>query len=268
METPKDTQHKMGNERESQLTSSLPLRVVPHRDQSPSPSESLSNMSDDEEDFEQKNERRHQDLDYEDESGVDLDTTDLRHSILDSSSRTADSISDNKLSDYQLSRDAAYDGSSSRAQSFDDSESINGEYGEVEGPSKAQKLTEEVEHVIAEHVWNNAAIWIPPPPETDDEEVETNLVDEDEDDDDEVEWGSQSSSGNISNNSNKAQRRASLRTIVSGHFRALVAQLLHEHGLPVGEEGDDNSWLDIVSTRSLQAAKLVKPDTRDRKSVV
>jgi len=261
METSRDTQHKMGNERESQLTSSLPLRVVPHRDQSPSPSESLSNMSDDEEDFEQKNERCHQDLDYEDESGVDLDTTDLRHSILDSSSRTAESSSDNKLSDYQLSRDAAYDGSSSHAQSFDDSESINGEYGEVEGPSKAQTLSEEVEHVIAEHVWNNAAIWIPPPPETDDEEVETNLVDEDEDDDDEAEWGSQSSSGNISNNSNIAQRRASLRTVVSGHFRALVAQLLHEHGLPVGEEGDDNSWLDIVSTRSLQAAKLVKPNT-------
>lgn len=52
-----------------------------------------------------------------------------------------------------------------------------------------------------------------------------------------------------------------MRTVLDGHFRALVVQLLKGADVSVGEENYNESWLEIVSSLSWQAATFVKPDT-------
>lgn len=51
-----------------------------------------------------------------------------------------------------------------------------------------------------------------------------------------------------------------MRTVLDGHFRALVVQLLKGADVSVGEENYNESWLEIVSSVSWQAATFVKRD--------
>ncbi|KAA8541583.1 hypothetical protein F0562_022735 [Nyssa sinensis] len=51
-----------------------------------------------------------------------------------------------------------------------------------------------------------------------------------------------------------------MKTVVDGHFRALVAQLLQVDNLLMGEEDDKESWLEIITFLSWEAATLLKPD--------
>ncbi|KAH9305646.1 hypothetical protein KI387_010050 [Taxus chinensis] len=113
---------------------------------------------------------------------------------------------------------------------------------------------------------NNGIIWIPPEPEDEEDEKEISVFDDD-DDYDGVGWALPCSTGSFSDSESKNKDRASeenrkaMRAVVDGHFRALVAQLLKGEGVPVGEENDKESWLEIVTSLSWQAASLVKPDT-------
>lgn len=74
-------------------------------------------------------------------------------------------------------------------------------------------------------------IWIPPEPEDEQDEKET-VVFYDEDDDDDGGWGLPRSTGSLSDSEYKSKERSSeeyrkaMRSVVDGHFRALVAQLL------------------------------------------
>lgn len=109
-------------------------------------------------------------------------------------------------------------------------------------------------------------IWIPPEPEDEQDEQETGVFD-DEDDDDDGSWGLPRSTGSFSDTEYKSKERSSeeyrkaMRSVVDGHFRALVAQLLKGEDVPIGEENHRDSWLEIVTSLSWQAASLVKPDT-------
>lgn len=109
-------------------------------------------------------------------------------------------------------------------------------------------------------------IWIPPEPEDEQDEQETGVFD-DEDDDDDGSWGLPRSTGSFSDSEYKSKERSSeeyrkaMRSVVDGHFRALVAQLLKGEDVPIGEENHRDSWLEIVTSLSWQAASLVKPDT-------
>ncbi|MCO5576655.1 hypothetical protein L7F22_030470 [Adiantum nelumboides] len=111
-------------------------------------------------------------------------------------------------------------------------------------------------------VENTESIWVPPPPEDEDEEMAMSMVDDDDDDDDESGWGSLSSSEyRIREKVTAAQeQRRAMRSVVDGHFRALVGQLLDGEGL-VGDEYEKDSWLEIVTSVASQAASLLKPDT-------
>lgn len=109
-------------------------------------------------------------------------------------------------------------------------------------------------------------IWIPPEPEDEQDEKETGVFD-DEDDDDDGGWGLPRSTGSFSDSEYKSKERSSeeyrkaMRSVVDGHFRALVAQLLKGEDVPIGEENHRDSWLEIVTSMSWQASSLVKPDT-------
>ncbi|KAL9246272.1 hypothetical protein vseg_019828 [Gypsophila vaccaria] len=118
---------------------------------------------------------------------------------------------------------------------------------------------------------NNVLIWVPPPSE--DDEAGRNYFDYDDDDDDDdnednvaVSGGLFSSSSSLTNffpskeNHHELQKQP-LKTVIHGHFRALVSQLLHGEGIMTGNEDESHDWLDIVSALAWQAANFVSPDT-------
>lgn len=112
---------------------------------------------------------------------------------------------------------------------------------------------------------NNGLIWLPPEPEDEEDEREA-VVSDDEDDPGEDatgEWGYLRSSsfvvGELRNRdrSNEEHRKAMTR-VVDVHFRTLISQLLLAENLPAP---DHESWLDIITKLSWEAATLLKPDT-------
>lgn len=113
---------------------------------------------------------------------------------------------------------------------------------------------------------NEGLLWIPPEPEDEEDEREAVLFDDD-DEDGTGEWGYLRSSNSFgsgeyrSRDKSGEEHRKAMKNVVEGHFRALVAQLLQVENLPVGDENDRESWLEIVTSLSWEAATLLKPDT-------
>ncbi|KAK4428771.1 1-phosphatidylinositol-3-phosphate 5-kinase FAB1B [Sesamum alatum] len=114
---------------------------------------------------------------------------------------------------------------------------------------------------------NNGLIWLPPEPEDEEDEREAPITDDDDDDDageDATgEWGYLRSSSFIlgecrSRDRSNEEHRKAMKRVVDGHFRALISQLLQAENLPATEQ---ESWLDIITTLSWEAATLLKPDT-------
>ncbi|KAJ4953320.1 hypothetical protein NE237_030152 [Protea cynaroides] len=114
---------------------------------------------------------------------------------------------------------------------------------------------------------NNGMLWLPPEPEDMEDEREPVLFDDDDDDDGTGEWGYLRSSSSFGSGEYRNRDRSSeehrkvMKNVVDGHFRALVAQLLQVENLLVGEEDDKESWLEIITSLSWEAATLLKPDT-------
>nr|XP_043636882.1 1-phosphatidylinositol-3-phosphate 5-kinase FAB1B-like [Erigeron canadensis] len=116
---------------------------------------------------------------------------------------------------------------------------------------------------------NNGDLWLAPEPEDEEDEREGLLYDDDDDDggqdngDAVGEWGySNSGSGEFRNRdrSNEEHKKA-MKSVVDGHFRALVSQLLQVENLGVGDEDNKDNWLEIITSLSWEAASLLKPDT-------
>ncbi|KAG9141024.1 hypothetical protein Leryth_012606 [Lithospermum erythrorhizon] len=114
---------------------------------------------------------------------------------------------------------------------------------------------------------NNGVLWLPPEPEDKEDEREATLFDDDDDGDVTGEWrqfrtSSSFGSGEFrSRDRSNEEHKNAVKNVVDGHFRALVAQLLQVENLPVGEEGDKESWLEIITSLSWEGATLLKPDT-------
>ncbi|GMI93650.1 FORMS APLOID AND BINUCLEATE CELLS 1B [Hibiscus trionum] len=113
---------------------------------------------------------------------------------------------------------------------------------------------------------DNKLLWLPPEPEDEEDDKEAALLeDDDEDCDVTEEWGylrtGSFGSGKFrfKDKSKKEQKKA-VKNIVDGHFRALVSQLLQVENLPLGDENDKESWLEIITALSWEAATLLKPD--------
>lgn len=117
---------------------------------------------------------------------------------------------------------------------------------------------------------NNEMLWLPPDPEDEEDDRETDIFDDDDgadDDDPTGEWGYNQSSNSSGSGESRSRDRTSeehkraMKNVVDGHFRALIDQLLQVENVPVGETGDDGSWLEIITGLSWEAATLLKPDT-------
>ncbi|GAV70984.1 Cpn60_TCP1 domain-containing protein/FYVE domain-containing protein/PIP5K domain-containing protein [Cephalotus follicularis] len=115
---------------------------------------------------------------------------------------------------------------------------------------------------------NNGLLWLPPEPEDEEDEREAVLFDDDDDDGGATgEWGYLRASNRLgggefrNRDKSSEEHRKAMKTVVEGHFRALVSQLLQVENLPVGEEYDRDSWLGIITSLSWEAASILKPDT-------
>ncbi|KAI3716390.1 hypothetical protein L6452_23707 [Arctium lappa] len=136
---------------------------------------------------------------------------------------------------------------------------------ECEAPSSLYAAQDVAEPVDFE---NNGVLWLPPEPEDEEDEREALLFDDDDDDGDAAgEWGYLRSSSNLGSGecrnrdrSNEEHKKA-MKNVVDGHFRALVSQLLQVENLVASEEDDKDSWLEIITSLSWEAASLLKPDT-------
>ncbi|KAL2462389.1 1-phosphatidylinositol-3-phosphate 5-kinase FAB1B [Forsythia ovata] len=115
---------------------------------------------------------------------------------------------------------------------------------------------------------NNGVLWLPPEPEDEVDDKETLLLDDDEDGDGDAtgEWGYLHTSSSFgsgeyrSKDKSNEENKKVMKNVVDGHFRTLVSQLLQVENL-AGEEGDKDSWLEIITSLSWEAATLLKPDT-------
>ncbi|GMH04130.1 hypothetical protein Nepgr_005969 [Nepenthes gracilis] len=113
---------------------------------------------------------------------------------------------------------------------------------------------------------NNGVLWLPPEPEDEEDDREADLFYDEDDEAATGEWGYTCSSSSFKfgdlrhrEKSNEEHKKA-MRNVVSGHFRALIAQLLQVENLPLCEGYDKESWLDIITSLSWEAAALLKPD--------
>lgn len=114
---------------------------------------------------------------------------------------------------------------------------------------------------------NNGLIWFPPPPDDENDDADGNFFSYDDEDDDIGDSGALFSSSSSLSNMFPAKQKHNegndepLRSVIHGHFRALVSQLLQGEGIKVGKENDSENWLDIVAMVAWQAANFVRPDT-------
>ncbi|XP_031744835.1 1-phosphatidylinositol-3-phosphate 5-kinase FAB1B isoform X1 [Cucumis sativus] len=146
---------------------------------------------------------------------------------------------------------------------LDQKEETNFIYGEDPGHSSLE-FTDDVQSEPVDFE-SNGLLWIPPEPEDEEDERET-FYDDDDEGHDAGEWGYFRASSSFGSGEYRSKDRSSeehknvMKNVVDGHFRALVAQLLQVENLPLGEISDKESWLEIITSLSWEAATLLKPD--------
>ncbi|KAK8535347.1 hypothetical protein V6N13_081485 [Hibiscus sabdariffa] len=115
---------------------------------------------------------------------------------------------------------------------------------------------------------NNGLLWLLPEPEDEEDEREAPLLDDEDDDEGATgEWGYLRPSNSFGSGEYRSrvksgeEHRQVIKNVVEGHFRALVAQLLQVESVHVDDGDGQESWLDIITSLSWEAATLLKPDT-------
>ncbi|KAF8668280.1 hypothetical protein HU200_052335 [Digitaria exilis] len=109
----------------------------------------------------------------------------------------------------------------------------------------------------------NDTIWIPP--EAADKEDEAVSFDDDDDYSDGIKWGQSSfpSPGKeheASPSNPREEREKAMLEAMNGQLKILVSRFLASAGISSSDGEDSNSWLDIVTSLSWEAALLIKPD--------
>ncbi|RZC85899.1 hypothetical protein C5167_026572 [Papaver somniferum] len=136
---------------------------------------------------------------------------------------------------------------------------VDGEKGET-ASSSSVKVVEPVDFE------NNGLLWIPPGPEDVEDDIDAVLSDDGGDDaTGECRHLRPSTSfgdgGSRTKEKSGEVHKKAVKNVVDGHLRVLVAQMLQVENLPVGEEDDRESWLDIITSLSWEAVTLLEPDT-------
>ncbi|CAO2210439.1 unnamed protein product [Urochloa humidicola] len=109
----------------------------------------------------------------------------------------------------------------------------------------------------------NDTIWIPP--EAADKEDEAESFDDDDDYNDGIKWGHSSfpSPGkehDASPNNPREEREKAMLEAMNGQLKILVSRFLASAGISSSKGEGSDSWLEIVTSLSWEAALLIKPD--------
>ncbi|ONK61177.1 uncharacterized protein A4U43_C08F27020 [Asparagus officinalis] len=97
---------------------------------------------------------------------------------------------------------------------------------------------------------NYQQLWFPPEPQ---DEREDTLFDNGDDED--------ATGKNRTRDLPGEEHKKAIKHVVDGHLRSLIAQHIQEENLTTGEENNKDSWLEIITSLSWEAATLLKPDT-------
>ncbi|GKU90828.1 hypothetical protein SLEP1_g4775 [Rubroshorea leprosula] len=113
-------------------------------------------------------------------------------------------------------------------------------------------------------------IWDPPEPEDPEDDLE-HTVAYDDDEDDDREWNKSSSLSHMKDESSgrfkfKEEKRKAMEEIMNGKFKAVVSELFESMGIASSVK-DGESWVDIVTSLSWEAASFLKPDSNDGKTL-
>lgn len=112
------------------------------------------------------------------------------------------------------------------------------------------------------------ALWQPPEPENPEDDLEGSVAFNDDDDDecgDGTHWGKPSSLTPMRDEGSglfrfKEDRQRAIEDVINGKFRTIVCQLLKSVGISSSGE-DGQTWVDVVTSLSWEAASFLKPDT-------
>lgn len=113
------------------------------------------------------------------------------------------------------------------------------------------------------HDNEDAIIWEPPEPEDD---IDCSMANSDDDDEfgDGTKWGEPSSLCSFGEEGSgsykfRDEKQKAMEEVINGRFKTVVNQLLKSVGVASsGKDGE--SWVDIVTSLSWEAASFVKPD--------
>uniref|UniRef100_A0ACD6AI51 Uncharacterized protein n=1 Tax=Avena sativa TaxID=4498 RepID=A0ACD6AI51_AVESA len=185
-----------------------------------------------------------------------------RHSAKSSSSNM--STDDNFSSDALLhkNKDVNRDASS---PSGDDRSSRSGD--DSDGAESTNGKSNNTEPTGLE----NESFWIPPEAADKGDETESvtgNIAYDDDDDDygDGIKWGQSSfpatGEEHESSPNPRDERENAMLEAMNGQLKILVSRFLASAGIPFEKGDNTESWLDIVTSLSWEAALLIKPDAK------
>ncbi|KAJ7969722.1 1-phosphatidylinositol-3-phosphate 5-kinase [Quillaja saponaria] len=113
--------------------------------------------------------------------------------------------------------------------------------------------------------------WEPPEPEDPQDDMDDSVAFNDDDDDDDdidgMKWGESTSLSHVKDVKSgacrfKEAKQRAVEEVINGKFKVIVGQLLKSVGVSCfGENGE--SWVDIVTSLSWEAASFLKPDGID-----
>ncbi|XP_044510763.1 putative 1-phosphatidylinositol-3-phosphate 5-kinase FAB1D isoform X2 [Mangifera indica] len=150
---------------------------------------------------------------------------------------------------------------------------------EILSPSKAQEPKVNSLESISRSDNNgseqekDASIWEPPEAENPEDDAEGGVGYDDDDDNDDgfgdgTKWGKPSSLSDVREEGSgkyksKEKKQRAMEAVMSGKFKAIVNQLLKSVGVASSEK-DGESWVEIVTLLSWEAASSLKPDAIDK----
>ncbi|KAL6007735.1 hypothetical protein ACLOJK_033236 [Asimina triloba] len=141
------------------------------------------------------------------------------------------------------------------------------------GSGTEHKVEKEAEEFsLPLNIETDPHIWIPPEYEDDNVGIDhDNDVTTDNESSDTTQWSQPSSFGgctvnSVGNNRFREEYRKAMMEVMNGRFRALVGRLLAWAGVSVVEDAGE-SWLDLVTSLSWEAAMLVRPENAEGKSM-
>ncbi|CDY21825.1 BnaC01g36230D [Brassica napus] len=135
------------------------------------------------------------------------------------------------------------------------------ESDECEAPSPPDISDDQVAEPV--DFESNGLLWVPPDPENEEDERESSLFDEEDNEGDASgAWGYLRPSTSFGSGEFRTEDRTSeehkktMKNVVDGHFRALLAKLLQVDNLPVSDEEGKEGWLEIITSLSWEAANF------------